>query len=90
MQSNIIQGRITVARKGMGFVVPEGAQRRANDIYISPDHLNQALDGDVVSVELFPERQGPKGPSLAGKVLKVVERSRDTFVGCAWKRYSFN
>lgn len=85
MTPNIIQGRITVARKGMGFVVPDGAQRRANDIYISPDHLNQALDGDTVSVELFPERQGPKGPSLAGKVLKVIERSRDTFVGVAYE-----
>lgn len=85
MDSSIIQGRITVARKGMGFVVPEGLGKRERDIYIAPENLGQALDGDTVSVKVYPPRQGPKGPSQAGKVIDVIERARDTFVGVAYE-----
>ncbi len=60
-----IEAVIAVARNGMGYI--------GKDIEIPHNLLNTALNGDTVLIE----RSGKKD----GEVLRVLERSRDTFVG---------
>lgn len=67
-------GRIEVNRKGFGFVTVEGEEN--NDIHISADKLNYALDGDKVLVELLGEAK-----KREGKVLKVIDRNIKNIVG---------
>lgn len=48
------------------------------DIYIKDRDLGSAVDGDTVQVAIFPTRHGEH---QEGKVVKVLQRSRNRFVG---------
>lgn len=72
-RSGLIVGRITMNRKGFGFVdAPEG------DIYVGARETQGAMHGDIVGVKLSP-RTGKQGRS--GTVVKVLERANETLVG---------
>ena len=83
----LLRGRITVTGGGLGFVTPldsEASDEKAQDIFIPPQFLNSAMNGDVVEVELLPERDKypvteDRGP--AGRVQNIIDRARDTLVG---------
>lgn len=77
-KETFVEGKLSVSAGGMGFVTPRtgGAQ----DIFIPPRFLRDAIDGDVVKVALLVEqRPNMKGP--AGRVSEILERSRTTVVG---------
>ncbi len=68
-------GRLTVHPQGYGFVLVEG---RATDLFVPPDAMKNALDGDTVEVKI----QSPPGdqrPEAA--VVRVVSRGRSQVVG---------
>ncbi len=76
-----IVGTLTVAAAGYGFVRQEDG---GDDIFIPAPMVNDAIDGDVVKVEILPPRvsvpgDAERGP--AGRVIEVLERKRDVFVG---------
>jgi ribonuclease R len=48
------------------------------DIFISQNNLNHALDGDSVKVMVYARR---KTGSPEGEVVEILERARETFVG---------
>ena len=84
----LVRGRITVTSGGLGFVTPlepnVEAGEKVQDIFIPPQFLNSAMDGDVVDVEILPERDEfpideSRGP--AGRVQNIIDRARDTVVG---------
>ncbi len=70
-----IQGTIQLTRKGFGFVTDE---RTGEEIFIPAQHLNTALDGDLVEVQLFAVS---RGRNKEGQVVAVLKRNRTTFVG---------
>ncbi|MCQ2352655.1 MAG: ribonuclease R [Victivallaceae bacterium] len=77
-----IVGTLTVASAGYGFVKRNDGDD--DDIFIPAPMVNNAIDGDVVKVELLPPRsplpgEPERGP--AGRVIEIVERKRDIFVG---------
>lgn len=74
-----ITGKITTIRKGMGFV--EDPKDTENDIVIEPDQLNFAMNGDTVEVEILTKK-----PEKIGKVVKILERARTSFVGTVEER----
>jgi ribonuclease R len=72
-RSGMVVGRITMNRKGFGFVdAPEG------DIYVPVRETHGAMHGDIVGVRIRPGA-GKQGPS--GTVAKVLERANETLVG---------
>lgn len=68
------EGVISISRRGVGYLAAEGLEE---DIEISKDNLGTALHGDVVSVSLAGVRRG----RTQGKVHKVCERARESFIG---------
>ena len=65
----LVEGTLAVQRAGMGFVTRSDG--KGPDIYIHPSALGEAWDGDLVEVLVLP---GKRGPSLEGRITKVVRR----------------
>lgn len=74
------RGRLSIQRSGAAFVTPEGATARTGqDIYVAPEYIGDAWNGDLVDVILLPVKRGPgKGPE--GRVLSVARRGQTEIV----------
>ena len=69
-----MSGRLDLHRDGFGFVRPESGE----DIFIPPNEMNGAMQGDVVLVdEAPPGRDGRR----SGRVARVLTRRNPTVVG---------
>jgi ribonuclease R len=78
-RNNLVAGRLDVHREGFGFVRPETRQPTGDDdIFIPPNEMNGAMQGDQVLVELAPPR--PDG-RRSGRVARVLSRRNPTVVG---------
>jgi ribonuclease R len=79
-RDNLIAGRLDLHRDGYGFVRPNarsGAPRE-DDVFIPPDEINGAMQGDQVLVELAP----PRGDGRRlGRIARILERRNPTVVG---------
>jgi len=77
----IYEGPITMTRKGFGFFAIKDA---SEDLIIPPEWANHALSGDIVKVVSSGNYRDPSGkmpPRASGKVVEIVSRARETFVG---------
>ena len=73
-----VTGVIHIKQEGYGFVSPLiGEGGRDNDLFVPPQFIKGALDGDVVLAKAIKGRDG----RLAGEVLEVVERRRQLALG---------
>ena len=85
-RNNLIAGRLDLHRDGYGFVRPnrksaEVDTRQAavsEDVFIPPNEINSAMQGDQVLVELDAPK--PDG-RMQGRILRVLERRNPTVVG---------
>ena len=78
-RNNLLAGRLDVHRDGFGFVRPETRQAGGDDdIFIPPNEMNGAMQGDQVLVELAPPR--PDG-RRSGRIARVLSRRNPTVVG---------
>jgi ribonuclease R len=78
-RDNLIAGRLDLHRDGFGFVRANERQRAGDDdIFIPPNEINGAMQGDQVLVELAP----PRGDGRRlGRVARVLTRRNATVVG---------
>ena len=77
-RDNLIAGRLDLHRDGFGFVRPEGATNRDADLFIPPNEINGAMQGDQVLVdEAPPGRDGRR----SGRIARVLTRRNPTVVG---------
>jgi len=72
---NLVVGRLQTIRSGAGFVVPEDG---GADLFIPADGLGSAVDGDRVIARIEKKRRGQR---REGRVIRVLERARETIVG---------
>jgi len=79
-RDNLAAGRLDLHRDGYGFVRPNARQASGvqDDIFIPPDEMNGAMQGDQVLVELAPPRADGR---RLGRIARVVERKNPTVVG---------
>ncbi len=76
-RDNLVAGRLDLHRDGYGFVRPAGGTRD-NDLFIPPNELNGAMQGDEVLVEEAPPgRDGRR----SGRVARILTRRNPTIVG---------
>ena len=74
------RGILAIQRSGAAFVTPEDAPARAGqDIYIAPDDVGDAWNGDLVDVMLLPMKRGSL-KKQEGRVIAVVRRGQTDIV----------
>jgi ribonuclease R len=70
-----IIGTVDMARGGYGYVISENSKE---DLFVSQNNLNHALNGDTVKVLQYAHK---KTRMPEGEVVEILERARETFVG---------
>ena len=72
--SNLRKGILRVNKKGYGFVEVLDEE----DIFIPMDNINDAIDGDTVTVEIIETKEDGR---REGRIVKVIKRNLSTVVG---------
>ncbi len=78
--TDYVAGTLDVKAKGFAFLLVEG---EADDIYIPPRHLQDAMDGDRVLVHI---QKSPKGFKKEGDIVRILERYHTHLIGTVIKR----
>ncbi|TNE61946.1 MAG: ribonuclease R [Bacteroidetes bacterium] len=80
-QQKTVEGRVDMTRTGAAYIVTDQLDA---DVFVAPRYVNGALNGDQVSVLLFPQkpRRGKSADRRPeGEVLKVLKRANEFFIG---------
>jgi ribonuclease R len=78
-RDNLAAGRLDLHRDGFGFVRPNARQATGQeDIFIPPNEINGAMQGDQVLVEVEPPKADGR---RQGRIVRVLERRNQTVVG---------
>ncbi len=79
-ESPIYEGPITIIKTGKGFFSYDPEK---DDLFVPGENLGGAFPGDIVKVTTAGMEADPKTKQLKpiGKVVEVVSRNRETFVG---------
>lgn len=73
--SHLKRGIMRANKKGFGFVDIDYDDR---DVYINQDNMNGSIHDDIVLVEITSKKSMPR---LEGRVVKVLKREKESFVG---------
>ncbi len=71
----VITGVVEMKQTGKAYILSD---ETPEDIKISPNNTNKALDGDRVKVFLFPKRKNQK---TEGEIIEIIERKKTKFTG---------
>ncbi|MFA5554131.1 MAG: ribonuclease R [Phycisphaerae bacterium] len=85
LASSLVTGTFRANPKGFGFVVPLEPASHA-DIFIPPDETKNAMNGDIVSACITRKTHREGLERLSGKVVEILERSQNRFVGTLIKQ----
>lgn len=77
-RDNLCAGRLDLHRDGFGFVRPNPRQAIGDDIFIPPNEINGAMQGDQVLVDVEPSRADGR---RQGRIARILERRNPTVVG---------
>jgi ribonuclease R len=78
-RDNLSAGRLDLHRDGYGFVRPNARQATGQeDIFIPPNEINGAMQGDQVLVEVEPSKADGR---RMGRIVRILERRNATVVG---------
>jgi VacB and RNase II family 3''-5'' exoribonucleases len=78
-RDNLAAGRLDLHRDGFGFVRPNARQATGpEDIFIPPNEINGAMQGDQVLVEVEPPKADGR---RQGRIVRILERRNPTVVG---------
>ncbi len=77
-RDRLVAGKIDLHRDGYAFVRPNDGAGREDDIFIPPNELNGAMQGDEVLVD---EAQRDRDGRRSGRVARVLTRRNPTVVG---------
>jgi ribonuclease R len=78
-EPEFIEGEVDFVNPRFAFIKPDSKHGLEEDVMVKEADLKHALDGDRVRIMVNPVK-GSTG-RLEGKVLEIVSRSRDEFVG---------
>src|SRR5688572_26713144 len=77
-----ITGRFKLNPKGFGFIIPDQPFREG-DLFVPPGSAGNAISGDRVRARAVRTGEGRSG--FTGRVLDVVERGQEHFVGMLYQ-----
>lgn len=82
-KKKFMTGTVDLKKTGKAYIIPD---EEGEDIYIAPNNVHHALNGDHVKVLLFPKRKNHK---TEGQIVEVLERKKMHFVGIFEKQKNF-
>ncbi|WP_246019760.1 ribonuclease R [Bacilliculturomica massiliensis] len=84
---NMTTGILSKHRKGFGFVLP--VNKEEEDVFIAPDNMKYAMNGDLVAVKLLTAEES--GRRREGAVARIIRRASSEIVGTfqLQRRYGF-
>ncbi|MDR9417442.1 ribonuclease R [Gracilimonas sp.] len=74
--SSIVEGKLDISARGTGYVISEQSEQ---DVMISSRDIGTALNDDIVRVKITGKNK--KSGQPRGKILEIVERGKDFYVG---------
>lgn len=80
-----LKGVLSKHKKGFGFVIPETGE--GGDVFIAPNGINGAMNGDTVIVKLLPP--GETSRTREGVIHQILERAAAEIVGTFEKSKRF-
>ncbi|WPP52715.1 ribonuclease R [Catalinimonas niigatensis] len=75
-EPKVLLGKVDFVNPRFAFIICDELEQ---DIKVEADHMQNAIDGDIVKVLSFGPGVGDKRPE--GEVIEIVERTRQEFVG---------
>ena len=82
--SQFVEGKVDMTQSGAAYVVVEDTE---TDIYIHAKNTKNALNGDIVKVNVFPAKKN--STKLEGEIVEIVERAKSQFIGIVQKSKNF-
>ena len=73
-------------QKGFGFVKIEELE---DEIYISKENTLNALNGDIVQIEIKANQEKTEDQKIEGKIIKIIRHEKNTVVGTFQKNRNF-
>jgi ribonuclease R len=78
--ADLVAGKLSIHQAGYGFLTPETPG--APDIFIAAENTGTAMHGDRVVARISRDAPYRRAGSLReGRVIRILERARDTIVG---------
>ena len=77
-QTDLIQGKVRLHKKGFAFVMPLDSE--LDDIFIPPTHTSTAMNDDIVLVKIHESNQGNRD-NPEGSIESIVKRANNRVVG---------
>lgn len=84
-KEEILVGVLSKHKKGFGFVIPETDE--GGDVFIAPNAINGAMNGDSVAVRILPP--GETNRTREGVVQQILKRAATEIVGTFEKSKRF-
>src|SRR2546421_7717711 len=81
-EADLVTGKLSIHQVGYGFLVPEKSGEP--DIFIAAENTGTAMNGDRVVARIsrdLPPRRAKDRQRSEGRVIRILERARDTIVG---------
>jgi ribonuclease R len=81
-EADLVTGKLSIHQAGFGFLVPEKSGEP--DIFVAAENTGTAMNGDRVVVRInrdIPQRRARDRHRAEGRVIRILERARDTIVG---------
>ncbi|MBS9522516.1 ribonuclease R [Litoribacter alkaliphilus] len=78
-EPDFITGTVDYVNPRFAFIIPDDREQFPKDIQVKDSDLKNALDGDKVRIMINPNPN--RSGRLDGKVLEIISRNRDEFVG---------
>ena len=94
-EADLVAGKLSIHQAGFGFLVPEKPGEA--DIFIAAENTGTAMNGDRVIVRISRDvsprggkgRAARPGQRAEGRVIRILERARDTIVGTLQQSKNF-
>src|SRR5438067_1809950 len=81
-EADLVAGKLSIHQAGFGFLAQE--KTGEPDIFIAAENTGTAMNGDRVVVRIsrdLPPRRAKDRHRQEGRVIRILERARDTIVG---------
>jgi ribonuclease R len=88
--ADLVTGKLSIHQAGFGFLVPE--KWGEADIFIAAENTGTAMNGDRVVARInrdIPQRRAKDHHRAEGRVIRILERARDTIVGTLQQSKNF-